>query len=144
MKIRVGEICVNQIRVNQALGVGPIKCEKIVCLLCDFKILLTVFNQSYNCQTSHYLSRNRLMNSFLILPSLTQPFVTDGNLVIHILTFEMTRWRRGVRKHPKNADVIYEWSLARDLIFTTRLCVSQTVYQAKFITVVWFHSYLWL
>ena len=26
----------------------------MVCLLCDFKILLTVFNQSYNCQTSHY------------------------------------------------------------------------------------------
>ena len=26
----------------------------MVCSLCDFKILLTVFNQSYNCQTSHY------------------------------------------------------------------------------------------
>ena len=26
----------------------------MVCLLCDFNILLTVFNQSYNCQTSHY------------------------------------------------------------------------------------------
>ena len=44
----------------------------MVCLLCDFKIgltvfnqiLLTVFNQSYNCQTS------RLPKPFLILPSL--------------------------------------------------------------------------
>ena len=42
----------------------------MVCLLCDFKILLTVFNQSYNCQTSHYLGRNRLRKPFLILPSL--------------------------------------------------------------------------
>ena len=42
----------------------------MVCLLCDFKILLTVFNQSYNCQTSHYLGRNRLPKPFLILPSL--------------------------------------------------------------------------
>ena len=40
----------------------------MVCL-CGFKILLTVFNQSYNCQTSHYLSRNRLPKPFLILPS---------------------------------------------------------------------------
>ena len=42
----------------------------MVCLLCDFKILLTVFNQSYNCQTSHHLGRNRLPKPFLILPSL--------------------------------------------------------------------------
>ena len=42
----------------------------MVCLLCDFKILLTVFNQSYNCQTSHYLGRNWLPKPFLILPSL--------------------------------------------------------------------------
>ena len=42
----------------------------MVCLLCDFKILLTVFNQSCNCQTSHYLGRNRLPKPFLILPSL--------------------------------------------------------------------------
>ena len=27
----------------------------MVCLLCGFKILLTVFNQSYNCLSSHYL-----------------------------------------------------------------------------------------
>ena len=40
----------------------------MVCiLLCYFKILLTVFNQSYNCQTSHYLGRNRLPKPFLIL-----------------------------------------------------------------------------
>ena len=44
----------------------------MVCLLCDFKILLTVFNQSYNCQTSYYLGRNRLPKHFLILPSLDQ------------------------------------------------------------------------
>ena len=44
----------------------------MVCLLCDFKILLTVFNQSYSCQTSHYLGRNRLPKPFLILPSLVQ------------------------------------------------------------------------
>ena len=42
----------------------------MVCLVYDFKILLTVFNQSYNCQTSHYLSRHRLPKPFLILPSL--------------------------------------------------------------------------
>ena len=42
----------------------------MVCLLCDFKILLTVFNQSYNCQTSHYLGRNQLSKLFQILPSL--------------------------------------------------------------------------
>ena len=34
--------------------------------------MLTVFNQSYNCQTSHYLGRNRLPKPFLILPSLGQ------------------------------------------------------------------------
>ena len=42
----------------------------MVCLLCDFKILLTVFNQSYSCQTSHYLGRNQLPKPFLILHSL--------------------------------------------------------------------------
>ena len=42
----------------------------MVWLLCDFKILLTVFNQSYNCPTSHYLGRNQLPKPFLILPSL--------------------------------------------------------------------------
>ena len=46
----------------------------MVCLLCDFKILLTVFNQIYNYQTSHYLGRNQLLKPFLILPSLV-PFV---------------------------------------------------------------------
>ena len=51
----------------------------MVCLLCDFKILLTVFNQSYNCQTSHYLGRNQLLKPFVILPSLsvTDSFVTE-------------------------------------------------------------------
>ena len=42
----------------------------MVCLPCDFKTLLTVFNQSYNCQTSHYLGRNRLPKPLLMLPSL--------------------------------------------------------------------------
>ena len=42
----------------------------MVCLLCDFKILQTVFNQSYNCQTRQYLGKNRLQKPFLILPSL--------------------------------------------------------------------------
>ena len=42
----------------------------MVCLLCDFKILLTVFNLSYNCKTSHYLGRNQLLKPFLILPFL--------------------------------------------------------------------------
>ena len=46
----------------------------MVCLLCDFKILLTVFNHSYNCQTSHYLGRNWLPEPFLILPSLIEIF----------------------------------------------------------------------
>ena len=49
----------------------------MVCLLCDFKILLTVFNQSYNCQTSHYLGRNRLPNAFLMLPSLLMHMQTS-------------------------------------------------------------------
>ena len=31
---------------------------------------VTVFNQSYNCQTSHYLGRNRLPRPCLMLPSL--------------------------------------------------------------------------
>ena len=35
-----------------------------------FKILLTVFNQSYNCQTSHCLGRNLLPKPLLSLPSL--------------------------------------------------------------------------
>ena len=35
-----------------------------------FKILLTVFNQSYNCQTSHCLGRNLLPKPPLSLPSL--------------------------------------------------------------------------
>ena len=51
----------------------------MVCLLCDFKILLTVFNQSYNCQTSHYLGRNRLPKPFLILPSLDRRFINAFN-----------------------------------------------------------------
>jgi hypothetical protein len=45
------------------------------CLPGGFKILLTVFNQSYNCQTSHYLGRKGLPNAFLMLPSLGRPFV---------------------------------------------------------------------
>ena len=44
--------------------------KKMVCLPIDFKILLTGFNQSYNCQASHYLGRNRLPKPSLILPSL--------------------------------------------------------------------------
>ena len=48
----------------------------MVGLLCDFKILLTVFNQSYNCQTSHNLGRNRLPKPFLILPSLVNTIQT--------------------------------------------------------------------
>ena len=53
----------------------------MVCLLCDFKFLLTVFNQSYNCQTSHYQSRNRLPNAFLMLPSL---FATHSLLSLEV------------------------------------------------------------
>ena len=51
---------VNLIRACKKVNkpVGPVKCEKMVCLQCDFKILLTVFNQSYNGQTNHYLGRN--------------------------------------------------------------------------------------
>ena len=50
----------------------------MVCLPCDFKILLTVFNQSYNCQTSHCLGRNRLPKPLLMLPSLV-PMLTIAN-----------------------------------------------------------------
>ena len=57
----------------------------MVCLLCDFKILLTVFNQSYNCQSSHYLGRNWLLKPFLILPSLTRD-TSPRNLCIMTLT----------------------------------------------------------
>ena len=34
-----------------------------------FQNFVTVFNQSYNCQTSHYLGRNRLPNTCLIVLS---------------------------------------------------------------------------
>ena len=37
-----------------------------------FHDFVTVFNQSYNCQTSHYLGRNQLPNAFLMLLSLVQ------------------------------------------------------------------------
>ena len=37
-----------------------------------FQDFVTVFNQSYNCQTSHYLGRNQLPNAFLMLLSLVQ------------------------------------------------------------------------
>ena len=48
------------------------------CLLCDFKILLTVFNQNYNCQTSHYLCRNRLPKPLLIFPFLLNLMVLSS------------------------------------------------------------------
>ena len=38
-----------------------------------FPNFVTDFNQSYNCQTSHYPGRNRLPNACLMLPSLCQP-----------------------------------------------------------------------
>ena len=54
----------------------------MVCLPCDIKILLTVFNESYNCQTSHYLGRNQLPKPLLMLPSL---FATEIKLCsVHI------------------------------------------------------------
>ena len=55
---------------QQVLIRSPDNVKKCFFLPCDFKILLTVFNQSYNCQTSHYLGRNQLPNAFLMLPSL--------------------------------------------------------------------------
>ena len=61
--------------------------KKMVCLLCDFKILLTVFNQSCNCQTSHYLGRNRLPKHLLMLPSLGSSYVrslfVEGSFGVH-------------------------------------------------------------
>ena len=42
-----------------------------------FKILLTVFNQSYNCQTSDYLGRNRLPKPFLICTPLPATYYTE-------------------------------------------------------------------
>ena len=51
------------------------------CLTCDFKIWLTVFNQRYNCQTSHYLGRNRLPNAFLMLPSLCKWKLSMSSIV---------------------------------------------------------------
>ena len=51
-------------------------------LLCDFKNLLTVFNQSYNCQTNHYLGRNRLPKPFQILPSLENPNTCSSHLTL--------------------------------------------------------------
>ena len=44
----------------------------------------SVFNQSYNCQTSHYLGRNWLLKPFLILPS----------LVLHIIKIMVRRMMR--------------------------------------------------
>ena len=63
----------------------------MVCLLCDFKILLTVFNQSYNCQTSPYLGRNRLPKLFLILPSLL--YRIEINQHFMFLTFAETTYQ---------------------------------------------------
>ena len=40
-----------------------------------FQDFVTVFNQSYNCQTSHCLGRNRLPKSLLMLPSLGTVYV---------------------------------------------------------------------
>ena len=64
----------------------------MVCLLCDLMILLTVFNQSYNCQTSHYLGRNRLPKPFLILPSLVVA------VVMRLDVFSISE-RRGKKIH---------------------------------------------
>ena len=36
------------------------------CLLCGFLDFVTVFNQSYNCQSSHYLGKNRVFRPSLI------------------------------------------------------------------------------
>ena len=62
--------------------------------MCDFKILLTVFNQSYNCQMSHYLGRNRLPKPFLILPSLAHTllalsFLGHSELLFTIMDFKV-------------------------------------------------------
>ena len=43
-----------------------------------FKILLTVFNQSYNCQTSHCLGRNLLPKPLPSLPSLLKTNLQTG------------------------------------------------------------------
>ena len=57
----------------------------MLCLPCDFKILLTVFNQSYNCQTSHYLGRNQVPKPFLILP----PW--SDSIYMFVLTIDLTK-----------------------------------------------------
>ena len=54
----------------------------MVCLPCDFKILLKVFNQSYSCQTSHYLGRKWLPKPFLILPSLLRPSIKNVTYIL--------------------------------------------------------------
>ena len=54
-----------------------------------FLDFVTVFNQSYNCQTSHYLGRNRLPKPFLILPSLVSTLEKETFLLFS-LTFSLT------------------------------------------------------
>jgi hypothetical protein len=44
------------------------------------------FNQRYNCQTSHYLGRNRLPKPFLILPSLVIAMKIFGKICLPDLT----------------------------------------------------------
>ena len=87
----------------------------MVCLLCDFKILLTVFNQSYNCQTSHYLGRNRLPKPFLILPSLGEanknpphPPQNEGAVA--------QQGRDPLGETPKFNVVNFEWELLLSLV----------------------------
>ena len=42
-----------------------------------FQDFVTVFNQSYNCQTSHYLGRNRLPEPLLLLLSLVYIYLVS-------------------------------------------------------------------
>ena len=66
-----------------------------------FQDFVTVFNQSYNCQTSHYLGRNRLPNACLIVLSYLVFGCTNRNSFprdLYILTLVCVRRQQGIQK----------------------------------------------
>ena len=100
----------------------------MVCLLCDFKILLTVFNQSYNCQTSHYLGRNRLPKAFLMLPSLSKSNRQDAEFAASIkmlwnLEKSLEKDLSHCVRSPTLQSVFRHYSVRRMLLFCSSLKV---------------------
>ena len=100
----------------------------MVCLPCDFKILLTVFNQSYNCQTSHYLGRNQLPKAFLMLPSLSKSNRQDAEFAASIkmlwnLEKSLEKDLSHCVRSPTLQSVFRHYSVRRMLLFCSSLKV---------------------